>query len=244
MALDPSSPYAQLSDVVYFQHRLKIANTASDLSASVKFDIARSPLPTQPVQDAVNLFGAPAQGNGWGLASFLDHVVSTQPDTMKVDDLAKLQENLVRGGYLPSTFQSTGEWSPEASAAFKQFEYDQHSEFYSGNHPLATSDANAVSFLGWTLPSAVFQGLVGAAKGFVEQAPETVGRVGLLGGVVAGAAMGAPFGGVPGAVVGGVIGGVSGFFGDLLSHDPTTEEDLAGSSTGPSSTPTTRTRRA
>src|SRR5207249_4822938 len=91
---------------------------------------------------------------------------------------------------------------------------------------LSAPVAAGVNLISNTIPSKVYQGVVGAAKGIVAQAPETFERGGALGGAVEGGAIGAAAGSVipglgtaVGAGVGAAIGGAAGFLSDFFHHD-------------------------
>lgn len=220
----------EIPNDLYFLHRLNMTAQAT-VPGSVAFDLARSPAPNDQLDQTAQLFGTGQQPvssheNGWGLSSFVTHLASTQPDAVKAPDLTAMQEKLKAAGYLPPGYAASGAWDSTSEAALGQWERQQTNDFYAGKHMGATTTQKALNALGWMMPSQVFQGVVGAAKGFVQQTPETVERVGALGGAAAGAAIGGSiglaFGGigaVPGAAVGAIAGAAIGFFGDLLHHD-------------------------
>jgi len=217
----------QIPDLLYFQHRLGLVGQV-DAPASVAFDLARSPQDPATLDTTAQQFGSPISkySNGWGLSSFLTHLTATQPDTVKAPALGELQDRLKSQGFLDPSYNSTGTWDATSNAAFDQFERQQTADMYAGNHLGATTTQRALAALGWMLPSQVFQGIVGAAKGFVLQAPETAERVGALGGAASGAVIGAAVGSIipgagtlAGAGIGAGIGAAVGFFGDLLTQD-------------------------
>jgi hypothetical protein len=217
------------SSMLYFQHRLGIMAQATALPGTVQNGMAlQLPYGNQQLDETAKSLGKPLSPyeNGWGLSSFLTHITTTAPDTIKAPAISDIQTKLKSQGLLPPGYNVTGTWDPESNYALGQYEQQAANDAYAGHHFLSTTTQKGLAALGWMLPSEVFQGIVGAAKGFVQQAPETAARVGLLGGAASGAAIGAAagavFGGVgaaPGAVIGAGVGAAVGFFGDLLSHD-------------------------
>lgn len=211
---------------LYFLHRLAVTSQAQ-APGEVQYDLARSQADQPTLTSTAQAFGAPQPQNNWGLASFASHLAATQPQAVKTYDLKGVQSKLQQAGYLPTDYQVNDQWDPAANAAFSHWENDQTQNFYGGQHMGSTTTQKALEAMGWMLPSRVFQGLVGAAKGFVEQTPQTVERLGAAGGAVAGAAIGGAaglaFGGigaVPGAAIGAGIGAAVGFFSDLLTKTP------------------------
>jgi hypothetical protein len=204
----------------YFTTRLLAARQASQLPASAQFDLARSPLSDDELEDIVDSFrDTPQPRDGWGIAPMLGEVLSTQPKTIPTKDLAALQRNLIAQGYAAPNQVANGTWDPSWYANLRRFDRDNYERQRAGYHWYSAPVMSGVNALTNTLPSRVFQGIVGAAKGFVLQAPETAERLGLLGGAAAGAAIGGVIGGGVGAVPGAIIGGLVGFAADLFGDD-------------------------
>ncbi|HXF71485.1 MAG TPA: hypothetical protein VNO79_02615, partial [Actinomycetota bacterium] len=216
MPVNPFDP-----DATYFMRRLAAVRRAQGLTASMAFDLARSPLPDDQLEEVIEAFdgGAP----GWGLSDLLADLLSREPRKVHVRDLRALQRNLILQGYAPPGARPSGVWDPSWQAAFRRFDRDAREEQLRGHHPGAAPVEAGVRLITQTLPSQVWRNLVGAARGLVEQAPETAERLGALGGAAAGAAIGATVGGPVGALVGGIGGAAVGFFADLLGEDETEE---------------------
>lgn len=217
----------------YFLTRLSAAGRAQQLGAAEQFDLARSPLSDDELEDIVDSFrDSPAPRNGWGLAEGLEAVLSRDPKKIPVSDLEALQKNLVARGYAPPNAQPNGVWDTSWYAAFRRFDRDNFEAQRQGKHWYSTPVSSGINALSNTLPSRVFQGIVGGAKGVVLQTPETLERGGLVGGAVAGGAIGAAVGSaIPGpgtligAGVGAAIGGAAGFLADLFGEDESEPED-------------------
>lgn len=219
----------------YVQRRLEWASRATELPASVQFDLALDDnFSDDHVDEIASHFGA-QQDTGFGLSHVFQSLLSREPERVGVSDLQAYQQNLIDQGYAPAGTQATGVWDPFWNGAASRAERDAYSARIGGDTPVSTPFTTAFQFLGNLMPSKVFQGIVGMAKGIVEQAPESIARGGLVGGAAEGAAiggtLGAAIGGigaVPGALAGGLIGAVGGFFGDLFSSDDSEKGDSAG----------------
>jgi hypothetical protein len=222
-----------VAEAAYFSRRLGILRAAQDLAASMRFDLARSTLSDDQIEAAAEAFGAEHR-TGWNFGGLLEAELSRETPTVRVDDIAGLQRNLVAQGYAAPGTEPTGVWDSSWYGAFRRADADARAEFFQGHHPGAAPIEAGIRMITNTLPSAVWQGIVGTAKGLVEQAPETAERLGAAGGVAAGAAIGATFGSVVpgvgtavGAGVGAVVGGVTGFFADLFGHEEGEEDQSA-----------------
>jgi len=216
---------ADLNDA-YFMRRLGETRRLQSLAASIQFDLARLPVDDDQLEEIVAAFGAEQGQTGWGFSEALHELLSREPRRVPVKDLAQLQENLKAQGYLPPDHPASGAWDAVSYGAFRRADRDAKDASRSGHSMTATSLETGIRWIGYTLPRSVWQGIVGSAKGLVEQAGETAGRVGLLGGAAAGAAIGgAAFGGV-GALPGAAAGAAIGFFADLFRTDEG-EEDQA-----------------
>lgn len=156
---------------------------------------------------------------GWGMTSILEELLSREPAKLPTDDLGKLQSNLQREGYLAPDHPATGMWDAESSAAFSKFERDAESMARSGvGWDSAPVDA-VLRFMSNTIPSSVWTGTIGAAKGIAAQTGESAERLGLAGGAVAGAAIGTAIAPGIGTAIGAGLGAVGGFFADLIGKD-------------------------
>ena len=211
---------------LYLMRRLATVRRAQSLTATMQFDLARSPLTDDELEQVVDSFGGNASARGFGFSEILRDVLSREPRRIPVTDLKRLQENLIRQGYAPPDAQANGIWDPSWYAYFRRWDRDNYEQVFAGRHWGAAPIEAAFRAITNTLPSRVWQGLVGAARGLVEQTPETLERGGLVGGAVTGAAIGATIASVipgagtaAGAAIGGVIGGVAGFLADLLGQD-------------------------
>src|SRR6266545_436041 len=198
----------------YLMRRLSVVSR-SDLPASVQFDLARSPMSDDELDQAIGVFGTPS-ASGWGFSEVFEDLLSRDPKRIPVRDLVTFQENLKKQGYVPPDREVTGEWDSGWYGAFRRMDADSKQQQMSGGHWASTPVEAGLRLITNSLPTSVWQGIVGGAKGLVEQTPETVERVGALGGAVAGAAIGAGFGGA-GIVPGAIIGASVGFLADLFS---------------------------
>ncbi len=220
---------------LYFMRRLATVRRAQALSASMQFDLARSPLSDDELEQVVDAFDGKASASGFGFSEILRDVLSREPRRIPVPDLKRLQENLIRQGYAPPDAQANGIWDPSWYAYFRRWDRDNYEAVVAGHHWGAAPIEAGIRAITNTLPSRVWQGLVGAARGIVQQTPETLERGGLLGGAAAGAAIGATAGSVipgagtaAGAVVGGAIGAIAGFLADLFGKDDDEVEQSVG----------------
>lgn len=216
------------AEPLYFSRRLAETRRAQQLAASIQFDLARHNLSDDELEDIVNEFAGSGRQTGWGLSEVFTDLVSKEPKRVPVDDIKSLQTNLVNRGYMPPGTEPSGEWGPEWYGAFRRFDRDandlQRSGRSWGSAPLQAG-LNAIAS---TLPSGVWQNIVGWAKGFAEQTPETLERVGALGGAVGGAAIGTAIAPGPGTAIGAAVGGIAGFVGDLISDDPEEGDQSTG----------------
>lgn len=209
--------------------RLAETRQGQQLSASMQFDLARSPMDDDELERVVDQFrDSPRPAQGWGLSSVLNEVLSSEPKRIPVDDLKALQKSLIGQGYAPPDADASGVWDPSWYAHFRRFDRDNYEEQRAGKHWYSAPVSSGMRALTNTLPSRVFQGLVGAAKGIVTQAPETAERVGALGGAAAGAGLGTLVAPGLGTVVGAGIGGAVGFIADLFGEDESEEDQSVG----------------
>ena len=203
----------------YLMRRLAAARQAQKLTASMQFDLARSPISDEELDEVVDQFrDSPRPKDGWGLSGVLHEVLSTEPKRIPVTDLQALQKNLIGQGYAPPDAIANGVWDSSWYAHLRRFDRDNFEEQRAGNHWYSAPIYSGTKALTNTLPSRVFQGIVGAAKGMVTQTPETVGRVGALGGAAAGAVIGTVLPGA-GTLLGAGIGAGVGFIADLFMDD-------------------------
>jgi len=226
---------APFPEAGYFMRRLHRARLAQEatariggpfaLTASMSYDLARSPLSDDELDEALQAF-APDERPTWGLSDLLSDMLSREPQTVSVSNLRRLQRNLILQGYTSPDAALTGTWDPSWHAAFTRLERDAREEQLRGHHPGAAPIEAGVRLITATLPSVAWQNIVGAAKGIIEQAPETAERVGALGGAAGGAVIGAAAGSVipgvgtaAGAVGGAIVGGIGGFLADLFGEE-------------------------
>jgi len=160
----------------------------------------------------------------------MNELMSRDPKYVPVTGIKSMQERLLRQGYLPPNYEPNGIWDPSTYAAFRRSDRDAREQVMSGKHWAAAPMEKFFQYLSYTVPSEVFQGVVGTAEGIVKQAadavtnlPEVAQESGLLGGAAIGATAGAVVGGPVGALVGGGIGAGVGFFSDLFGEDEETE---------------------
>jgi hypothetical protein len=179
--------------------------------------------------------------DGWGMSTILSELLSREPRAVPTDDLKTLQQNLVDEGYVRPGTPVDGTWNPSWASGFARLERDAEEQSRAGQHWASAPVQSVWRFLGNTVPSAVYEATVGAAKGIVEQAPESAERLGILGGAAAGATTGAIAGGAigaiggplaavtatGGAIVGGIAGAIGGGIADLFGEDEG-EEDQTG----------------
>ena len=203
----------------YLMRRLEMARNATQLPFSAQFDLARTPLSDDELEDTIDLFrDAPRERMGWGLADQFGELMSRAPNSVQVEDIKALQTNLLAQGYLPPEYTPSGTWGASDYAAFRRFDRDNREEQMAGHHWYSAPMESGMRAITNTLPSRVFQGIVGAAKGTVFQAPETATRVGLAGGALGGALIGTAIAPGVGTLVGGGIGAAVGFFSDLFTE--------------------------
>lgn len=178
-------------------------------------------------------FGASYGETGFGTSDVFRELMSRDPKYVPVKDLMFYQQGLVDTGYLPPTYIPTGNWDDQAAAADRRASRDAFNTARSGGGFASASVQTLFRYLGYTIPTSVFEGVYGIAQGIVADAVraatnpvEVFEEGGLAGGAVVGAGIGAGIGSVvpgagtaAGAVVGGIIGGVAGFFGDLFDDD-------------------------
>lgn len=161
---------------------------------------------------------------GWGMSTILTELLSRDPRAVQTDDIRQLQQNLVDEGYVRPGTPIDGTWNPSWASGFSRLERDAEEQARAGQHWAAAPVQSVFRFIGNTVPSAVYEATVGAAKGIIEQAPESAERLGVAGGAAAGAAVGAAatawtgpgalVGAGVGAVVGAIGGGIAEFFGE------------------------------
>ena len=203
----------------YLSRRLAETRRVESLAASIRFDLARSGLDDDQLEAAVNAFAQTEPSTGWGWSTVLNDLVTREPKRVPVTDMKEFQQNLINLGYASPLTVASGTWDPSWYGAARRYDRDLQEGQMAGKNMLAAPLRQGIELLGQTMPSSIWKNVVGWAKGFVEQTPETVGRVGALGGAVSGAAIGGLVGGPVGAVAGGAIGAGIGFFGDLLQKD-------------------------
>lgn len=210
--------------------RLRAANKARDLPASARVDLALDDnLNDDHREDIASNFGGDEYGkSGWGISEVIDELMTRSPQTVKVDSVAEMQRKLIEQGYASRDAEVDGVWSPFWSANARRWDRDNYDEHLSGKHIGSTPFQTALRHLGYMMPSGVWTGMVGAARGLVEQAGESVTRVGALGGAAAGAAIGTAI--VPGAgtLIGGALGGIAGFVGDIVDDSDEEGEGDSG----------------
>lgn len=204
---------------VRMMRRLAETRRAQELPPTAQFDLAASDLDDDELEAMVEPFGQEYGRSGWGLSEVFQDLLSRDPKRVDVSDLKQLQENMKAQGYLPASYAATGQWDPQSQTAFRRLDRDGHDEVRAGNHFLAAPVTAGVRLITNTIPSKVFQGIVGAAKGMVKQAPETAERGGLVGGAVAGAAIGTAVAPGLGSLIGGTVGGIAGFAADFFGDD-------------------------
>lgn len=216
----------------YFMNRLALARQAS-VPASVQFDLARSPMSDDELEATVDGFReTPREKDGWGIAPIFQELLTREPEKVKVNDLTALQESLIDKGYLSPDYRPTGVWDATSNAALRRLDNDARQEQFRGHHLGAAPIEAGIRLITNTLPSRVWQGIIGTAKGLAAQTGETFERGGLLGGAAAGAGIGAAAGSVlpgpgtlVGAGIGAAVGGVSGFLADLFGEEEEGEQD-------------------
>ena len=208
---------------------MEILDRSQDLDASMKFDLATSPLSNTELGEVNDAFNPKPRSEGWGFPDVFEQLLTREPEKVKVNDISQMQERLKEQGYLEPDYEVTGGWDAASQAAFKQFDRDSTDAVNSGSHGLAATVQQGLELLGQVLPVEVAQNLAGTAKGIIAQTGETVERSGALGGALEGAAIGAAVGtlGGPlapltsgaGALIGGAIGGTASWLSGMFSDD-------------------------
>jgi len=207
--------------------RLSYVRQLQALPASVQFDLARSPISDDELDEFATAYGVPPK-QGFGIADVAHELLSAQPRSIPVRDLIDLQNNLRDQGYLPPTYVATGVWDDLSYSAFKRADRDATDLMRSGKGFLSGALEAGVRTLTATLPSFIWQNTVGAAKGIVQETPGFLERGGAIGGVATGATVGGLIGGPPGALIGGIGGGIIGFAADFFGGDEAEPEDRSG----------------
>lgn len=197
----------------YFARRLAEARRAPDLHPSIAYDLARSPFSDDELEAATEALGAPSHDTTIGFADVMDELLSREPRTVAVDDLTAMQTQLREQGYVSPETPIDGVWGPTWSAAKRRAWRDGYESAQGGNTLLSAPPIRFLTWISHTIPSSVWKGVVGAAKGVAEEAPETIDRLGLLAGTA----------GLPG-----VLTKFAGFLGDFFGDD---EDDEAKSAT-------------
>lgn len=201
--------------------RMREVNRAKALPARLRVDMAQDAnFDDDQLEEAVGVFDdrAPAGEVGWGISDLMDTLMTREPQRVPTDDVKTLQENLIEQGYVPPGIVADGLWNPSFAAAYRRSERDAFNETLEGNRIGSASLETAIGYLSSITPAGVWQGILGSAKGLVEQTGETVPRLGAAGGALAGAAIGTAI--VPGAgtLVGAGVGAVAGFLGDFFAQ--------------------------
>lgn len=156
--------------------RLQSARRAP-VSPTIQLDLARSGLDDDQLDEAATILGA-APPQRYALDDIFDEWLSRTPQTELVGDLKQLQTNLRAQGYLPTTYEPTGVWDAVSRSAFGRWRRDGFEAQMGGDKPGAASLPKAIEWIGHTLPTNAIKGLVGTIKGTIEQAPETLERIG------------------------------------------------------------------
>jgi hypothetical protein len=172
--------------------RLGITRQAQELAASAQFDLARSPLSDDQLEEVTNGFGA-RPSTDRGFSEGLQDLLSKKPKSVPISDLTALQQNLIRQGYASPDTEPNGVWDPLWYASFRRFDRDAYEAQRSGHHWLATVEVGTKMITN-TSPLSCLPGDRRAAKGTVMQTPETFKRGCLVGGAAAGAGIGLPSG--------------------------------------------------
>lgn len=207
-------------EATYLSRRLTETRRAESLAASIQFDLARSGLDDDQLEEVVNTFVETHTDTGWGVSEVLNDMLSREPTRVAAADLGVLQNSLVARGYAAPDALADGQWSPTWAGALRRFDRDAYELQRSGKSWSAGTLESGLNMVAQTLPSNIWRNVVGWAKGFVEQTPETVERLGLAGGALAGAAIGTAIAPGAGTAIGAVAGGAIGFFADLFGDDP------------------------
>jgi hypothetical protein len=163
---------------VYFMQRLGTLRRAQSLTASMQFDLARSPLNDDEIEGITDSFEGNASASGFGFSEIMRDMLSREPRRLPLTDIQKLQQNLITQGYAPPEAQPNGVWDPSWYAYFRRWDRDNYEKVVAGHHWGAAPLEAGIRAITNTLPSRVWQGLVGSAKGLAQQAPETAERVG------------------------------------------------------------------
>ena len=211
---------------LYFMNRLGSLRRSQELTASMQFDLASSPLDDDQIDEVTTAFGGNASATGFGFSEAFRDILSREPQRVPTPEIGTLQSNLIRQGYAPVGAEPDGTWTPDWYAYFRRWDRDNYEKVLAGKHWGAAPIEAGLRVITDTLPSMVWKNLVGAATGLIDQTTGTateegsLERLGLLGGAAGGAAIGGIVGGPIGAGVGAVAGGVVGFFADVFGEEP------------------------
>jgi hypothetical protein len=219
---------------LYFMNRLGTLRRSQELTSSMQFDLASSPLNDDQLDEVSTAFGGNAHATGFGFSEAMRDMLSREPKRVATPDIATLQQNLVSQGYAPPDSLADGTWTPDWYAYFRRWDRDNYDKVLAGHHWGAFPIEAGFRLIADTLPSAVWQGLVGSAVGLKNQAFGTdqeegsLERLGAVGGALGGAAIGGIVGGPVGAGVGAGVGAVVGFLGDVFGEDPSEQDQSFG----------------
>jgi hypothetical protein len=219
---------------LYFMNRLGTLRRSQELTASMQFDLARSPLTDDELDEVTDAFGGNASATGFGFSEALRDSLSREPKRIPVGDIQTLQSNLIAQGYAPETAVPNGSWDPTWYAYFRRWDRDNYEKVLAGHHWGAAPIEAGFRLIANTLPSRVWQGVLGAAKGLQAQAFGTdteegsLERLGALGGAVGGAAVGTAIAPGVGTLVGAGAGAAIGFFADLFGEDEAEMDQSVG----------------
>ncbi len=170
--LNPNNPYLD----ALLTRRLQTMG-GSGLSAGMSFDLA-SGLDWHEAH-SLDQLGVPTYAKTNAASSILNSVVSQHAPLLPVGDIMSYQNKLKGLGYLPQDYTPTGQWDTQSESA--AYELNQHaSDAFAQGHsnPLAITASKGFDLLNATMPSKIFQGLVGAVEGIGKSFGGTFSRIG------------------------------------------------------------------
>lgn len=137
------------------------------IPASLAFDLAT--IDDDEIIDTLGSSGVPTLMRPNGLGEFMHRALFESAAQVPVPELRLYQQRLKDLGYLPSDFVPDGVWEPGSrfSQAHYRFGNDQGEKIYQGHGPGSLATEKALGLLVATLPSQVWKGTQGLARGFL-----------------------------------------------------------------------------
>ena len=111
-------------DDIYFMRRMAEARRAPQITASMAFDLADSPMDDDALELATEGFGATAGDRGLGMSDIMEELLSRNPSSVPAGSVRTIQARLQAQGYAPPGATPDGHWSPTWASAFRRSDRD------------------------------------------------------------------------------------------------------------------------